>query len=82
LNFSEPGVDDKIMKTQSGERIMKLVSQLPEDQREIIILRHFADLKFREISDILNCSVNTALRRMRYALLNLRKLIEEKQIAL
>lgn len=82
LNFSEPGADDKIMKTQSGERIMKLVSQLPEDQREIIILRHFADLKFREISDILNCSVNTALGRMRYALLNLRKLIEEKQIAL
>ena len=82
LNFSEPGVDDKIMKTQSSERIMKLVGKLPEDQREIIILRHFADLKFREISDILNCSVNTALGRMRYALLNLRKLIEEKQIAL
>jgi len=81
LNFSEPSVEDKIMKTQSSETIMKLVCQLPEDQREIIILRHFADLKFREISNILNCSVNTSLGRMRYALLNLRKLIEEKQIA-
>jgi RNA polymerase sigma factor (sigma-70 family) len=82
LNFAEPSTEDKIMKLQSNESMMKLVSQLPEDQREIIILRHFADLKFREISKILNCSVNTALGRMRYALLNLRKLIEEKQIAL
>ncbi len=82
LNFAEPSVEDRIIKTQSSERIMKLVCQLPEDQREIIILRHFADLKFREISNILDCSVNTALGRMRYALLNLRKLIEEKQIAL
>jgi RNA polymerase sigma-70 factor (ECF subfamily) len=82
LNFEEPNVEDKLIKAQSSERIMKLVCKLPEDQREIIILRHFADLKFREISKILNCSVNTALGRMRYALLNLRKLIEEKQIAL
>jgi RNA polymerase sigma-70 factor (ECF subfamily) len=81
LNFAEPSTEDKIMREQSNEKIMKLVSMLPEDQREIIILRHFADLKFREISKILNCSVNTALGRMRYALLNLRKLIEEKQIA-
>jgi len=82
LNFEEPNAEDKIIKAQSSERIMKLVCKLPEDQREIIILRHFADLKFREISKILDCSVNTALGRMRYALLNLRKLIEEKQIAL
>ncbi len=82
LNFAEPSAEDKIMTLQSNEKIMKLVCLLPEDQREIIILRHFADLKFREISNILNCSVNTALGRMRYALLNLRKLIEEKQVAL
>ncbi|MEO6253101.1 MAG: sigma-70 family RNA polymerase sigma factor [Ferruginibacter sp.] len=81
LNFSEPGIEDKIIKMQSSETIMKLVCKLPEDQREIIILRHFADLKFREISKILDCSVNTSLGRMRYALLNLRKMIEEKQIA-
>lgn len=82
LNFSEPSAEDNLMKAQSNEKIMKLVCLLPEDQREIIILRHFADLKFREISNVLNCSVNTALGRMRYALLNLRKLIEEKQIAM
>ena len=81
LDFAEPTIEDKIMKMQSSETIMKLVCMLPEDQREIIILRHFADLKFREISNILGCSVNTALGRMRYALLNLRRLMEEKQVA-
>lgn len=81
LNFSESNAEDKLMKLQNSERIMKLVCNLPEEQREIIILRHFADMKFREISKILDCSVNTALGRMRYALLNLRKMIEEKQIA-
>ena len=82
LNFEECNAENKMIQTQSGERIMKLVAKLPEDQREVIILRHFADLKFREISKILDCSVNTTLGRMRYALLNLRKMIEEKQIAL
>ncbi len=81
LNFSESTAEEKIIKFQNSERIMSLVCKLPEDQREIIILRHFADMKFREISKILDCSVNTALGRMRYALLNLRKMIEEKQIA-
>lgn len=80
LNFAEAGVEDKIVREQSNEKVMKLINMLPEDQREIIILRHFADLKFREISQILDCSVNTALGRMRYALLNLRKMIEEKQV--
>ncbi|HEX2684751.1 MAG TPA: sigma-70 family RNA polymerase sigma factor [Ferruginibacter sp.] len=82
LDFAEPGIEDKIIRLQSSETIMKLVSLLPEDQKEIIILRHFADLKFREIANILGCSVNTALGRMRYALLNLRRMIEEKQVAI
>ena len=78
----DPNAEDKIIRTQSSDRIMKLVSELPEEQREIIFLRHYADLKFREISKILNCSVNTALGRMRYALQSLRKKIEERQIAI
>ena len=82
LNFAEPNAEDKIIKTQSSDRIMKLVSELPEEQREIIFLRHYADLKFIEISKILDCSVNTALGRMRYALQSLRKKIEERQIAI
>jgi RNA polymerase sigma-70 factor (ECF subfamily) len=55
---------------------------LPEEQREVIILRHYADLSFKEIAEMTNCSINTALGRMRYGLLNIRKMMAEKQITL
>ncbi len=82
LNFFEPGADQKMMANQSHYRVRRLVDMLPEDQREVIILRHYADLSFKEISDLTNCSINTALGRMRYGLINLRKMMTEKQIAL
>ena len=82
LNFSEPGADQRIMAGQSHDRVRKMVDMLPEDQREVIILRHYADLSFKEIADLTKCSINTALGRMRYGLINLRKLMTEKQIAL
>jgi RNA polymerase sigma-70 factor (ECF subfamily) len=82
LNFSEPGADHKMMAGQSHDRVRKMVDMLPEDQREVIILRHYADLSFKEIADLTQCSINTALGRMRYGLINLRKLMTEKQIAL
>ncbi|MBL0145115.1 MAG: sigma-70 family RNA polymerase sigma factor [Chitinophagaceae bacterium] len=82
LNFFEPGADQKMMANQSHDRVRRLVDMLPEDQREVIILRHYADLSFKEISDLTNCSINTALGRMRYGLINLRKMMTEKQIAL
>jgi len=55
---------------------------LPEEQREVIVLRIYADLSFKEISDLTGVSINTALGRMRYALINLRKLITDKQLVL
>jgi RNA polymerase sigma-70 factor (ECF subfamily) len=82
INFSDPNAEENIIQAQTKDRIMKLVSQLPQEQKEIIILRHFANMKFQEISKVLDCSVNTSLGRMRYAILNLRKMIDEKQIAL
>jgi RNA polymerase sigma factor (sigma-70 family) len=82
LNFSEAGADQKMMDGQSHDRIRKMVDMLPEDQREVIILRHYADLSFKEIAELTKCSINTALGRMRYGLINLRKLMVEKQIAL
>ena len=82
LNFSEPGADQNIMSGQSHDRVRKMVDLLPEDQREVIILRHYADLSFKEIADLTSCSINTALGRMRYGLINLRKMMTEKQIAL
>jgi RNA polymerase sigma-70 factor (ECF subfamily) len=82
LNFSEPGTDHKMMNGQSHDKVRKMVDLLPEDQREVIILRHYADLSFKEIAELTNCSINTALGRMRYGLINLRKMMTEKQIAL
>lgn len=82
LNFFEPGADQKMMANQSHDRVRRLVDMLPEDQREVIILRHYANLSFKEISDLTNCSINTALGRMRYGLINLRKMMTEKQITL
>ena len=82
LNFSEPGADQKMMAGQSQDRVRKMVDMLPEDQREVIILRHYADLSFKEIAELTSCSINTALGRMRYGLINLRKMMTEKQIAL
>jgi RNA polymerase sigma-70 factor (ECF subfamily) len=55
---------------------------LPQDQREVIVMRHFANLSFKEIAEKTNCSINTALGRMRYGLINLRKLMVEQQVAL
>lgn len=82
LNFSEAGADQKIMANQSHDKIRRMVDLLPEDQREVIILRNYADLSFKEIAELTNCSINTALGRMRYGLINLRKMMTEKQIAL
>jgi RNA polymerase sigma factor (sigma-70 family) len=82
LNFSEAGVDEKIMQGQSNKRVRKMLDMLPEDQKEVIVMRHFADLSFREIAKLTDCSINTALGRMRYGLINLRKMMVEKQIAL
>lgn len=82
LNFTEESAEDKMMKKQSHNRIREMLDMLPEDQREVIILRHYADMSFKEIAHITNCSINTALGRMRYGLINLRKMMLQKQIAL
>ncbi|MEI8110565.1 MAG: sigma-70 family RNA polymerase sigma factor [Chitinophagia bacterium] len=82
LNLSEEAADTKMMQGQSHDRVRKMLDMLPEEQREIIVLRHYANLSFKEIAQITDCSINTALGRMRYGLINLRKLMVEKQIAL
>lgn len=82
LNFAEPGADRRMMQRQSHERVKKMLDMLPERQREVITLRHYADLTFKEIASLTNCSLNTALGRMHYALFNLRKIMEDKHIVL
>ncbi len=82
INFSEDGVDRRMMQRQSHDRVREMLDRLPEDQREVIILRHYAELSFKEIAAMTDCSINTALGRMRYGLINLRKMMQEQQIAL
>lgn len=82
LNFAEDNAETKMMKRQSYNRVRDMLDKLPEDQREVIILRHYADMSFKEIAAVTNCSINTALGRMRYGLINLRKMMTQKQIAL
>ena len=82
LHFTEEAPDEVMMQNQSHDRIRKMLELLPEDQREVIIMRHFAELSFKEIATLTNCSINTALGRMRYGLINLRKMMLEKRIVL
>lgn len=74
--------EEKLIKKDSHHRLHEMIARLPADQRETLILRHFADFSFREIAEMTDCSVNTALGRMRYGILNLRKMMKAKQLAL
>ncbi|MCX6334127.1 MAG: sigma-70 family RNA polymerase sigma factor [Bacteroidia bacterium] len=80
--FAEATVEDDMIKRQIQKDVRTMISLLPDDQREVVILRHYAGLSFKEIADITDVSINTALGRMRYALINMRKLMEEKKISL
>lgn len=80
--FSDQTVEDDMIDRQISKDLKDLVNQLPDDQKEIIILRHFVGMSFKEIAQQTDVSINTALGRMRYALINLRKLMEEKNVNL
>lgn len=80
--FSDKTVEDVMVNQQITREIRKLIKMLPQDQLEVVILRHYCGLSFKEIADYTNVSINTALGRMRYALINLRRLIEEKELNL
>jgi RNA polymerase sigma factor (sigma-70 family) len=82
LFTDEETPSDGIERRQVHGSVRKLVEELPEEQREVIVLRIYADLSFKEISDLTGVSINTALGRMRYGLINLRKLIVDKQMVL
>ena len=80
--YSEETIEQMMISDQVLQDVRKLVDQLPEDQKEIIMLRHYGGLSFKEIADQTNVSINTALGRMRYALINLRKLVKQHNIIL
>ena len=82
LRFADHTIEDALVSEQIERDIRSLIEQLPEEQREVVRMRYFADMSFKEIAEQTGVSINTALGRMRYALINLRKLIKEKNMVL
>ena len=82
LECGDDNMETTMIKSQLHSKVRELVDQLPTEQREVVILRHYADMSFKEISQITRVSINTALGRMRYALINMRKLAEENHLVL
>lgn len=80
--LAERTVEDIMVETQIIKEVRLLIDELPEDQKQVILLRHYGGLSFKEIAEQTDVSINTALGRMRYALINLRKLIEQKNLSL
>jgi RNA polymerase sigma-70 factor (ECF subfamily) len=75
-------IENKIIKEQVEMDLKKLIEELPADQKEVLVMRMYQDMSFKEISEITGVSINTALGRMRYALMNMRKVIDKHQIIL
>ncbi len=80
--FSDENIEDQMVMNQILTEVKDLVKELPEDQQQVIHMRHYLGLSFKEIAEQTGVSINTALGRMRYALINLRKLIKEKNLTL
>jgi len=80
--FSEDTIEDQMVNTQILSEVKDLIQELPEDQQQVIVMRHYLDLSFKEIAEQTDVSINTALGRMRYALINLRKLVDKKNLIL
>lgn len=82
LSLCEKNIEDDLITKQIYADLNKLIDALPKNQREIIRMRYYEDLSFKEISDKTGVSINTSLGRMRYAILNMRKLAEENNVIL
>lgn len=80
LQSPEDNMETTLMKSQIHTKLRSIVDQLPPEQREVVILRHYADMSFKEISLLTRVSINTALGRMRYALINMRKLAKQEEL--
>jgi len=80
--FTDQSVEEKMVTEQIYSDLRKMVEYLPEEQREVLQMRIYADMSFKEIADATNVSINTALGRMRYAIINLRRMAKEKNLTL
>mgnify|MGYP003483830078 FL=1 len=82
VKYVDASIEDKIVTEQVYNDLRKMIDLLPEEQKEVLTMRMYADMSFKDIADATNVSINTALGRMRYALINLRKMAKEKNLSL
>jgi RNA polymerase sigma-70 factor (ECF subfamily) len=82
LRIFDQTIEDKMVVEQIHRDVQSLIEYLPEEQKQVLKMRHYSDMSFKDIAEQTNVSINTALGRMRYALINLRKLVDEKSIIL
>ena len=82
LRFAENTIEDSMISQQIEEDVRRLIDLLPDEQREVVMMRYYSGMSFQEIADQTDVSINTALGRMRYALINLRRLIKENNVIL
>ncbi|MBC6365561.1 RNA polymerase sigma factor [Algoriphagus sp. AK58] len=81
MKFAEDSIEDIRVKEETLEMVKKLIEELPEAQKEVLVMRHYLDMSFQEIADQTGVSINTALGRMRYALIHLRKKMKQLNVA-
>ena len=81
-NFAEPSIEDRLVSEQQAEEVRQLIELLPAEQREVVKMRYYEGLSFKEIAEHTGVSINTALGRMRYALINMRQMIKDKKLVL
>jgi len=82
IQFTDASVEDKMILDQIYKDVRELIEHLPPEQKEVLFMRHYSDMSFKDIAEQTDVSINTALGRMRYALINLRKLIKDKEVVL
>ncbi len=82
MQFSDDTIEQELVSTQVHKDIKGLITHLPAEQKEVIMLRYYYDMSFKEIAEHTGVSINTALGRMRYAIINMRKVMEQQQIDL
>jgi len=82
LPLMDSNIEDRIINKQIQSQVRQLIEKLPFDQKEVVIMRHYGNMSFKEIAEATNVSINTSLGRMRYAIINLRKIIQDNRLQL
>lgn len=80
--LSDTNIEDKLVSRQIHEDVRRIIEVLPDNQREVLMMRYYRDMSFKEIAEATDVSINTALGRMRYAIINMRRIAAENDIVL